>query len=203
MISLYQRGRIWSRFKLERKDEKYDEVFAAQKKDKGEAEALTELLMLTSIPDDKRRFIGELVHTQGLIVLDEHEIYMPKVLFDSGAQTSSFVSAELVEKHREILEPLLEDASMLIQLGDHSTSKRVTQAVRLPVSFVTRGCKEATGVVRCYVWSMPGMDMIVGMPDICAYFSTVFLDMLSLGIKSLEPEATIIHYGASGSVSLG
>ena len=173
---------------IKRKDERYSPLFAASKESKAAAESFSELMMLTAIPEDKRRFIGELVHTQGLIVVGEEELHMSKVLFDSGAQTSSFISAELVEKHKGILGPLVQPANMLIQLGDHSTSKRVSQVINVHVSFVTRGCQEASGVIRCYVWSMPGMDMIVGMPDICAYFSTVFLDMLNLGIKALEPE---------------
>ena len=176
-----------------RKDPSYDHVFALQQAAACEDPMQGIELLLNCISEGQRNTIANLVHTEGLIKLPAKEVFMPRVLFDSGAQTSSYISAELVEQHMDVLGELLEPASLMIQLGDHTTKKKVDRSVTLPVSFVTESLEEVVGSVRCYVWSMPGMDMIVGMPDICAHFSSVFMEMLQKGVAAASEDPTPVE----------
>jgi len=132
-----------------RKDPAYDHVFALEKaatmKDPMEGMEL----ILNSISEGQRNTIANLVHTEGVIKLPSRDLFMPRVLFDSGAQTSSYISADLVEAHLDVLGELLEPANLTIQLGDHVTKKKVDRAITLPISFVTGSMQEVIGTVRC------------------------------------------------------
>ena len=119
------------------------------------------------------------VHRDGVVIIPGgSEIYMSKVLFDSGALHKSYISKQLYEKHKEVLAPHVRLINANVRMGDNQTCVQVNQAIEVGVSFVNDDLKEYAAVLDFHVWEMPGLDMIVGLPDIVEHFAALFYDML-------------------------
>jgi hypothetical protein len=102
---------------------------------------------------------------------------LDKILFDSGALHSSYISKELVDQNRNELTPFLVPNSALVRLGDNKTMVNVKENLVIPVAFYHEG-KRCSAEVSFIVWSMPGLDAIIGLPDIISSFCDVFIDMI-------------------------
>jgi len=89
------------------------------------------------------------------------------VLFDTGALHKSYVSSDLVEKHRDSWKEFILPHRAVARLADQRTKIETSEIIRGELSFVADdGETHYTGFVEAIVWTMPGMDFIVGLPDI-------------------------------------
>ena len=103
---------------------------------------------------------------------------MFNVLFDSGALHHSYISAEIVEGHRDQWESCIRPYETWVKLADQSTIIKTKEIVRGVLSFVSDGGDAYSGEVDAIVWSMQGLDFILGLPDIVRNFITLFFLML-------------------------
>ena len=65
-----------------------------------------------------------------------------------------------------------------VHLADQKTVVRTTEIVRGVLSLMSDEGKEFKGEVDAIVWSMKGLDFILGLPDIVRDFITLFFMML-------------------------
>ena len=66
---------------------------------------------------------AERVHKDGILYPEDSEkLLLRKVLFDSGAQHASYISKELVDRHRDKLAHLIEKVDGEVRLGDNTKS---------------------------------------------------------------------------------
>jgi len=115
---------------------------------------------------------------QGVIREDGEEVLLHKVLFDSGALHSSYVSKDLVDSRRTEWGSKITKATGLVRLGDNVTTQQVTERITLNVSFIDRHGTEHSARVCFWVFNMPGLDAIIGLPDILKHFLEFFVDKL-------------------------
>ena len=114
----------------------------------------------------------------GVVKTGKLDILVKTVLMDSGALSSSYVSAEWVDERRAVLKDQIRKVKGSVRLGDNKTVQETTERASLPVSFTDWEGKEHIGIVDFCVMSMPGLDMIVGLPDILDTYLDMFVDML-------------------------
>ena len=99
---------------------------------------------------------------------------MFKVLFDTGALHKSYISANLVEKHRDSWKSCIFPHRAVACLADQATRIETKEVVRGVLSFVSDDGKiEYQGEVEAIVWNMPGMDFILGLPDITRHCCSI------------------------------
>jgi hypothetical protein len=118
------------------------------------------------------------MHRPGKIVLvNGSEIFLKKVLFDSGALHASYISESLVNKHRQVLKPYLKKARGLVKLGNNKTTVPVSEIAVLPLEFKDNyGCSHCADVELCVFES--NSDIIIGLPDIASKFGDLFIGMV-------------------------
>ena len=74
-------------------------------------------------------------------------------------------------------------------LADQTTRVETKEVVRGVLSFVADdGVTEYEGPVTAIVWNMPGLDFIVGLPDIAKNFVDVLTSMLRSTIGEVNEE---------------
>ena len=117
---------------------------------------------------------------EGIFRVGENEVKICEVLMDTGALYKSYISSELVQKHRDAWKDNIIPYRSVARLADQITKVETTEMVRGSLSFVSdNGEKEYTGVVEAIVWDMPGMDFIVGLPDIVRNYVELLTEMLN------------------------
>ena len=117
---------------------------------------------------------------EGIFRVGENEVKICEVLMDTGALHKSYISSELVQKHRDVWKDNIIPYRSVARLADQVTKVETTEMVRGSLSFVSdNGEKEYTGVVEAIVWDMPGMDFIVGLPDIVRNYVELLTEMLN------------------------
>ena len=127
------------------------------------------------------------VVTEGWIKVSEVDVHVCGILFDSGALHKSFISEELVSKYKDSWDSGISKVNRAVRLGDNKTVKSVTEQVRLNLTVLDSELQEHSGDIDAYVWSMPGLDFIVGLPDIISSFKEVFVRMLDCeAVQSLQ-----------------
>ena len=141
------------------------------------------------------------VHKEGIITLDTGDnIHLNKVLFDSGALHSSYISRDIVDRNRIELMPYLKANPGVVRLGDNTTTVNVKENLVIPIRFTHAGV-EVSAEVSFIVWNMPGLDAIIGLPDIVNSFCNIFISMiqkhdsvlskLEVGYSNLENPWTV------------
>jgi len=102
-----------------------------------------------------------------------------RVLFDTGALHKSYISAEIVDQHREEWSQFIFPHRAVACLADQTTKVETKEIIRGTLSFVGEdGVTEYHGQVEAIVWTMPGMEFIVGLPDITKNFVDLLTSML-------------------------
>ena len=114
----------------------------------------------------------------GVICDEGVKILMKKVLFNSGAMHSSYISKELVDRNRSSWSSKIKAANGLVRLGDNVTTRPVTEQVTLTTKFTEADTTEHTAQVTFCVFEMPGLDAIIGLPDILDHFLNFFVNKL-------------------------
>ena len=126
--------------------------------------------------------------TKGAIRVNGFSIVLNVILFDSGAIHRSYVSEELVNEHREILGSNLSVARSVVRLADQQTTKESKEELEAEIEVNTDNNNTQAAKLNMVVWSMPGIDLIIGLPDIVQYFKETFFDMLTNISDSMELE---------------
>ena len=132
--------------------------------------------------------VGALVRNQGGRPLSFREgefeaggtsIKVYDVLFDTGALHKSYISAELVERNRDKWKDSIFPHRAIACLADQKTRIETKEVVRGVLSFVADdGQTEYKGIVEAIVWEMPGMEFILGLPDIAKNYVQLLTSML-------------------------
>ena len=118
------------------------------------------------------------------------------VLFDTGALHKSYVSSDLVEKHRDSWKEFILPHRAVARLADQRTKIETSEIIRGELSFVADdGETHYTGYVEAIVWTMPGMDFIVGLPDIAKNYVDLLTSMLQSGGDVLSGLETDMREG--------
>jgi len=113
-----------------------------------------------------------------------------KVLFDTGALHKSYISADLVERYRESWSSCIFPHRAVACLADQATRIETKEVVRGTLSFVADdGSTEYSGQVEAIVWNMPGMDFILGLPDITRNFVDLLTSMLRVTTNEVSSVA--------------
>jgi hypothetical protein len=123
----------------------------------------------------------------GSIIVDkDRRIRMSRVLLDTGALHSSYISKELIDKYRKQMASRIRKVDGHVTLGDNKTAVKVSERISLPVEFVDWKGVRYQGMIDLCVWDMPGMEMIVGLPDILDHYLNFLIDMLQAA-RSFDP----------------
>ena len=118
-----------------------------------------------------------------VVIPEDYKICLNKVLWDSGALHSSYISQQWLDRHREILGERIRNVDTIVRLGDSKTCINLNEKVALEVeatSPVSSSSRKIAKVDFC-VMSMPGMDAIIGLPDILNIYLDIFVDILESG----------------------
>eukprot|EP01042_Synura_sphagnicola_P036417 gene36417-biopygen4789 len=122
---------------------------------------------------------------EGIFRVGKEEVKICDVLMDTGALHKSYISSELVERHRDAWKGSIIPYRSVARSADQVTKIETAEMVRGHLTFVSdNGEKEYTGLVEAIVWEMPGMDFIVGLPDIVRNYAECEVE------KSPEEEST-------------
>jgi len=109
------------------------------------------------------------------------------VLFDTGANDSSYVSKDWVDLHRSELREAAKLAScdVLIGLADSAASSRVTETCELRV-IMTHAGVEYEATVLCRVLAGLAYTLVLGMPEIAGPFVDLHIRKLKEATPKIE-----------------
>ena len=88
---------------------------------------------------------------------------LDKVLMDTGALHSSYISRDLVDKHRDAWRGKVMHVDGKDCLRDNKTEVSVTENVKIDMLLQAPVQWRVTAIVNFCVWDMPGMDIILGV----------------------------------------
>ena len=116
---------------------------------------------------------------EGEFSLGGTKVKMMNVLLDTGALHKSYISSVLVDNNRESWKDFILPYHSVARLADQKTTVETKEMVRGWLSFVADdGVTEYAGQVEAIVWVMPGMDFIVGLPDIVSNYVDLLVSVL-------------------------
>ena len=130
--------------------------------------------------------------TGGTMRVNGNVVRLGTILFDTGALHRSYVSEDLVNSNRSKWEDKLTAVKSTVRLADQRTTKESKEELEAEVSVTLSDGSRQTAMLNLVVWNMPGMDMIMGLPDITKFYKDKFVDMLAtvsevIDITDLEP----------------
>ena len=116
---------------------------------------------------------------------------------DTGALHSSYISRDLVDKHRDAWRGKVMHVDGKDCLGDTKTEVSVTEIIKLDMLLRASDQRRVTAIVNFCVWDMPGLNMILGMPVILDYFLVVLVTVLETARRARQSntEADTVHHG--------
>ena len=117
--------------------------------------------------------------TEGLLVVGTNELKLGTVLFDTGALHKSYISEELINKYRDQWKDYLTPVESLVRLADQKTVLGSKEELRAQLIIFGINGEEFIAELELVVWSMPGMDVIIGLPDITNYYKDKLVQMIS------------------------
>ena len=103
-------------------------------------------------------------------------VSLNNILFDTGALHRSYINKSLVENHRQAWSSSIHPHSSKIRLGDQKTVVNTNEEVHGLLSLQQYN---VSANISCIVHDMPGMDLIIGLPDIQQHFLSALFEMLS------------------------
>jgi hypothetical protein len=119
------------------------------------------------------------MHREGEILLpDGDPLPVFKVLFDTGALHSSYISTQFVEKYSAFLAPFIHECDLVVRLADHKTCVKIDRVARLRVNFIGDDMVEHSAEINFCVFETSGNNMIIGLPAIVRSFGVLFRQML-------------------------
>ena len=136
---------------------------------------IADLLELT-IPDYMK---GVVSITKGQIIHGDLRVPLERVLWDSGAMHSSYLSQKVVDEHRDQWMDKIYEAKGFVRLGDGETTINVKERIAIEVAFIDSVGGEYRATVDFCIWETPDLDAIIGLPDIVHTFLPCFVDILT------------------------
>ena len=118
---------------------------------------------------------------------------MRRVLFDSGALSSSYMRKSFVDRHRDELDlaGCILPVTSSVTLGDNVTEMDITEVVLCKI--VLRDSRgQPYHLVSRFAVIPTGPDIIVGLPDIISQVLDLFIDML----VSEDPQAVVLAHAS-------
>lgn len=120
------------------------------------------------------------VVTSGSVVIgDDEEIRLDKVLIDTGALSQSYVKLSWVERYRYKLKPYLQPYHGTVRLGDNKTQVAINEILSIPVKISDSMGQTHNAVLNLHVFDMGHFDLIIGLPDILLHFVPLLFNLLS------------------------
>ena len=91
----------------------------------------------------------------------------------------SYISKELVDRNRDKWLDSIVLAKSVVRLADQRTTLESSEELRGIVVINGHNGNTYSAALDLVVWSMPGMDMIIGLPDITDHFRDIMIQMIS------------------------
>jgi RNase H-like domain found in reverse transcriptase len=144
------------------------------------------------------------MHKSGFIHLQNDNIHLQTVLFDSGAIQSNYIDEQFVNDNIVHLQQFLQPLKHSVKLGDNKTHLQLTHIITITVSFIDSTLKSHKATINCSLMSMPGTTLIIGLPTILFHFFDLFTDLLRQAQKSTihTKKQTEVSLSSSSSLSL-
>ena len=122
---------------------------------------------------------------------------LDKVLMDTGALHPSYISRDLVYKHRDAWRGKVMYVDGKDCLGGNKTEVSVTENVKIDVLLRAPDQRRVTAIANFCVWDMLGLNMILGVPVILDYFLVVLVIALETARRDRpsNTEADTVHHG--------
>jgi len=117
--------------------------------------------------------------TEGILVVGRDDIKLSSILFDTGALHKSYISQELVNRYRDQWRDSLIPNESLVRLADQRTVIGSKEELKAQLTIYGNSGEQFTAELELVVWSMPGMDMIIGLPDITNFYKDKLIQMIS------------------------
>jgi len=137
-----------------------------------------EELFLANISDPRQ--LLRAVHRAGVIRTDLGDVPVSSSLFDTGAVSAS--SKDFVDKHREQLEPYIENVRATVTLAAQNAVFHISEVASLPVMFLDSKSAEHVARIRFYVLPESNNVIVIGLPAIIVHLGVLFMDMLQSAI---------------------
>ena len=128
---------------------------------------------------------SSVIHS-GQLSFSNSFLYMPRVLFDTGALQSNYIDSDFVSLNPIQFLPITTFVDHSVRLGDNITTIHLDRTVRVTASFTDSKNNIHTAEIECSVLKMPGTHMIIGLPSILFTFFDFFVDMLHHARASLK-----------------
>jgi hypothetical protein len=103
-------------------------------------------------------------------------VSLNNILFDTGALHRSYINKSLVENHRQVWSSSIHPHSSKIRLGDQQTVINTDEEI---YGLLSLQQYNVSANISCIVHDMPGMDLIIGLPDMQQHFLSALFEMLS------------------------
>ena len=131
--------------------------------------------------------------TEGSLVVDSNVVSLSMILFDSGALHRSYINQGLVDSNREHWRNKISKARSAVRLADQRTVKESSEELEAEVTVILEDGEKKTANLNLVVWDMPGLDLIIGLPDITKFFKERFVEMLGLTTE-MKPGEVVLWY---------
>ena len=119
-----------------------------------------------------------LMHREGVAVIGGQERYLPRVLFDTGALSSGYVSRQWIDENIDLPQNCLVPVTSRVSFADNVTVVPINHVINLTLSFIDCELLERSATLRCCVLPMPETSLIVGLPHVLFEFFHLFESML-------------------------
>ena len=164
--------------------QKIEEVEGNQDNERDSNFGLLQEVLLNTLTDSSMTSM----HREGFVELPTADIRLERVLFDSGALHSDYISSSFVEEHRHLLEDRIYKSESTVRLGDNATTIKIKERVTLDVMFVDDSGKEHRATIKPCIFDTTGNELIIGLPSIASNFPQLFKEMLDEATKTFSGE---------------
>ena len=114
----------------------------------------------------------------GTLSVNNNQVNLGNVLFDTGALHRSYINSELVDFNREEWSVNIKPSHSKIRLGDQKTIVESKEEVHGIINFTRSNGELISAPITLVSHNMPGMDVIVGLPDITKSFLPLVIEMI-------------------------
>lgn len=115
-----------------------------------------------------------------------HTKTVDKVLFDTGALHTNYISKIFVQNNLDILQPYIKHKHSKTTLADQKTTIELEHIAYLPITVTDKDGYQTSAVLPFWVFEMTGNNMIIGLPAILRHFSSIMVDMIIDAAKQLD-----------------
>ena len=99
-------------------------------------------------------------------------------LFDSGALHASYISLDLVDKHRAALKDFITPVELETRLADSKTTVRISEKLEVDLAFIGPDGTTYLGREVLLVMKSLSEEVIIGLPTILNQWLPLYIGML-------------------------